>query len=39
MGQVVSRVYDEQGISGFWAGFWTTYFTSLNPAIQNTGGT
>ena len=36
MAQVFSRVYNEKGIMGFYAGFWTTFFTSLNPAIQNT---
>lgn len=36
MTQVVSKVYNEQGFMGFYAGFWTTFFTSLNPALQNT---
>ncbi|KAJ7658519.1 mitochondrial carrier domain-containing protein [Mycena rosella] len=33
VGGVVKKIYDEQGILGFWRGFKTTTLLSLNPAL------
>jgi hypothetical protein len=36
IGQVVNQVYSQDGLMGFYTGWWTSFVTSLNPAIQNT---
>jgi hypothetical protein len=36
IGTVCNQVYAEKGWMGFYTGWWTSFVTALNPAIQNT---